>query len=107
MANTECHIGIIGAGLGGLAAAIGIARSGHKVTIIEQAPVLGEVSSLCYTLDRLAELTDDRSELAYKFRQTRREFSRNGASSKRSKTYPYGHRIAYCGDTGTARSYLT
>ncbi|KAK5089066.1 hypothetical protein LTR05_003290 [Lithohypha guttulata] len=45
MANTECHIGIIGAGLGGLAAAIGIARSGHKVTIIEQAPVLGEVGA--------------------------------------------------------------
>jgi len=38
------EIGIVGAGLGGLAAAIGIARAGHRVTIFEQAPQLGEVS---------------------------------------------------------------
>ena len=43
MAELELHIAVIGAGLGGLAAAIGIARAGHKVTIIEQASVLGEV----------------------------------------------------------------
>ena len=36
-------VGIIGAGLGGLAAAIGIARAGHSVTILEQAAELGEV----------------------------------------------------------------
>ena len=39
----QYHVGIIGAGLGGLAAAIGIARAGHRVTILEQAPLLGEV----------------------------------------------------------------
>jgi len=44
MGKPEYHVGLIGAGLGGLAAAIGIARAGHKVTIIEQAPMLGEVS---------------------------------------------------------------
>ena len=38
------HVGIVGAGLGGLAAAIGIARAGHRVTILEQAAALGEVS---------------------------------------------------------------
>ena len=43
MAGFNLHVAIIGAGLGGLAAAIGIASAGHKVTIIEQAPVLGEV----------------------------------------------------------------
>ncbi len=45
MAEIRSHVGVIGAGLGGLAAAIGIARAGHKVTILEQASVLGEVPS--------------------------------------------------------------
>ena len=43
MTNEIFHIGIVGAGLGGLAAAIGIARAGHHVTILEQAAELGEV----------------------------------------------------------------
>lgn len=43
MAELRLQIAIIGAGLGGLAAAIGIARAGHKVTIFEQALLLGEV----------------------------------------------------------------
>ena len=45
MAELRLQIAIIGAGLGGLAAAIGIARAGHPVTIIEQAQLLGEVRS--------------------------------------------------------------
>lgn len=39
------NIIVVGAGLGGLAAAIALARRGHKVTIFEQAPKLGEVSA--------------------------------------------------------------
>ncbi len=42
MAELKLHVGVIGAGLGGLAAAIGIAHAGHQVTILEQATVLAE-----------------------------------------------------------------
>lgn len=41
----QCRVAIVGAGLGGLAAAIGITLAGHKVTILEQAAQLGEVSA--------------------------------------------------------------
>lgn len=38
---------VVGAGLGGLATAIALARKGHIVTVLEQAPALGEVGNLC------------------------------------------------------------
>ena len=38
-----CSVCIIGAGIGGVAAAIAIARAGHRVTILEQAKELTEV----------------------------------------------------------------
>lgn len=40
----ELHVGLIGAGIGGLAAAISIAKAGAKVTVLEAAEELGEVS---------------------------------------------------------------
>lgn len=43
MSSPHLHVCVVGAGLGGLAAAIGILRSGHSVTILEQASQLGEV----------------------------------------------------------------
>ena len=43
MSKPQLHVAIVGAGLGGLAAAIGISKAGHKVTILEQASALGEV----------------------------------------------------------------
>ena len=36
---------VVGAGLGGLAVGIALARKGHAVTIFEQAPQMGEVGS--------------------------------------------------------------
>lgn len=60
---------IVGAGLGGLAAAIALARNGHKVDVLEQAAVLGEVSAeAAQQFSRHAN--SRRSELASKFPRT-------------------------------------
>ncbi|KAL6811865.1 hypothetical protein V8C43DRAFT_312893 [Trichoderma afarasin] len=45
MSTTSLHVGIIGGGIGGLAAAIAIARSGAKVTLLEAAKELGEIGA--------------------------------------------------------------
>lgn len=42
--SRDIHIGIVGAGIGGLAAAIAFRRAGARVTVLEAAPELGEVS---------------------------------------------------------------
>jgi len=43
MNSPEVKVAIIGAGLGGLAAGIAVARAGHSVMIIERARALAEV----------------------------------------------------------------
>lgn len=45
MAAKSLHVGIIGGGIGGLAAAIAIARSGAKVTLLEAVKELGEIGA--------------------------------------------------------------
>jgi 2-polyprenyl-6-methoxyphenol hydroxylase-like FAD-dependent oxidoreductase len=42
----DLHIGIVGAGIGGLAAAIAFRRAGTRVTVLEAAEELGEVRVL-------------------------------------------------------------
>ena len=39
----QCDVIVVGAGLAGLAAAISIQRTGHRVTVLERMPVLQEV----------------------------------------------------------------
>ncbi|OWT60380.1 monooxygenase [Candidimonas nitroreducens] len=39
------HVVIVGAGLGGLTAALALLRQGFRVTVLEQAPALGEVGA--------------------------------------------------------------
>ena len=46
LAKSTYHVLIIGCGLGGLAAAIGIRRAGHDVTILEKVAELQEVHFL-------------------------------------------------------------
>jgi heterodisulfide reductase subunit A-like polyferredoxin len=48
-ATVKLDVAIAGAGIGGLAASIALARDGHSVTIYENAPALGEVGLRAYT----------------------------------------------------------
>ena len=41
----KLHVGIVGGGLGGLAAAIAMSKAGAKVTVLEAALELGEIGA--------------------------------------------------------------
>lgn len=47
MTRPVCTVAVVGCGISGLAAAIGISRAGHKVIIFEQATALNEVCRRC------------------------------------------------------------
>jgi salicylate hydroxylase len=52
------RVAIVGAGLGGLAAAIALRRSGQEVTVFEQAPEMGEVGAGIQTAPNASRLLD-------------------------------------------------
>lgn len=59
MGERAIHVGLVGAGIGGLAAAIALRRAGAKVTVLEAAPVLGEVcATRCYPRNQIDVATD-------------------------------------------------
>jgi salicylate hydroxylase len=45
MIMSELHVGICGAGIGGLATAIALRKAGIKVTVLEAAIELGEIGA--------------------------------------------------------------
>lgn len=53
----DLHVGICGAGIGGLAAAIAMRRAGCRVTLLEAAAELGEIGAGIQVNLWLASLT--------------------------------------------------
>jgi len=49
MQAQEIHVGLCGAGIGGLAAAIALRLAGARVTVLEAAPELGEIVRMVQT----------------------------------------------------------
>lgn len=45
MAKNDMHVGIVGAGIGGVMAAIALVRAGARVTMLEAAEQLGEIGA--------------------------------------------------------------
>lgn len=45
MVRRDLRVGVVGGGMGGLAAAIAIARGGGQVTVLEAAHELGEIGA--------------------------------------------------------------
>ena len=43
--NEELPVIVAGGGIGGLAAALALVRQGFKVTVLEQAPEIGEIGA--------------------------------------------------------------
>ncbi|EQB55920.1 FAD binding domain-containing protein [Colletotrichum gloeosporioides Cg-14] len=55
-ASSRLHVIIVGAGLGGLGAAIATLLAGHEVTVLESAPAIGEVGAGIQVLPNAARV---------------------------------------------------
>ncbi|KAG9050167.1 hypothetical protein FS837_007281 [Tulasnella sp. UAMH 9824] len=55
-ASLPLHIAVVGCGLGGLAAAHALAKAGHRITILEDAPAIGEVGAGIQVSPNLSKL---------------------------------------------------
>ncbi len=44
-ANQQAHIIVVGGGIGGMAAALGLSQLGHRVTVLEQSSEIGEIGA--------------------------------------------------------------
>jgi hypothetical protein len=83
-AKLPLQIVVVGAGLGGLASAIALARRGHGVTVLEQASVLAEVRNSYFikpssNIEAVLTIHAQRSALGSRYRQTRTASSIHGA----------------------------
>lgn len=58
-APSPLHVGLVGAGIGGLTASIGLARNGARVTILEAATTLGEIGAGIQMTPNVARLLID------------------------------------------------
>ncbi|EWG52211.1 hypothetical protein FVEG_11006 [Fusarium verticillioides 7600] len=54
--SSRLHVVIVGAGLGGLGAAIAVRLAGHDVTVLESAPAIGEVGAGIQVLPNAARV---------------------------------------------------
>lgn len=99
-ARLPLKIVIVGAGLGGLATAIALARKGHSVVVLEQSAQLGEVSQVAHlpSLFQYADLSL-RSAPGFKFPQTRLLFLHVGEYSSTWNQKPFV-RIVLISDGG-------
>lgn len=55
-ASLPLHILVVGCGLGGLAAAFTLAKAGHRITLVESAPAIGEVGAGIQVTPNLSRL---------------------------------------------------